>query len=332
LLSLVVIGKNEAEHMPRLAKSVQALIDGCPFPVETIFVDSASTDDSVMHAVTFCDHVIELQPSGQLCASAGRSVGTLEATYPWVLYLDADMELHADFIAAIPSLLERIEEGNCVGYIGTYLHHFDNGSTAVQEFKGEYLKSDWAAHFGGAVLLRLNDVLAAGNWNPAVFGKEEMNLYARLGDGRRVVRCVDVPMVNHHSEFYTRWQMFVRLLYPGGGQGKVFYGFGQSMRALLQARKLPAYLRLESELTIFWALLLLGLIVAANLPWIAGGALLLAEMLMLSLWMGSGAVMRYSCLIIPLVSGWMKYDSAFTPEISRRISRESDIESSTGQN
>ena len=140
-----------------------------------------------------------------------------------------------------------------------------------------------------------------------------MNLYARLGDGDRVVRCVDVPMVNHHSEFYTRFQLFVRLLYPGGGQGKVFYGFGQSLHALWKGGKLLAYLRLDAELTIFWTLLIFGFVVAPLSVW--GGIFIIAELLVLSIWMGPGTVMRFSCLLIPLITGWTKYQEGFEPKI-----------------
>ncbi len=313
MLSVVIIGKNEGPNLPKLELSVRGLVDFCSFPTEVIYVDSASADDSTRLARQFCDKVIELEESDRSCASAGRYIGTLHASYPWILYIDADMAVREDFF---PIVQEKVAAGSeYVGFIGTYIHHFDDGSSAVQEFRGEFLTSDLAAHFGGAVLLRKDAVIDAGNWDPSIFGKEEMNLYARLGNGDRVIRCVDVPMVDHHSEFYTRFQLFVRLLYPEGGQGKVFYGFGQSMHALWSRGKLLAYLRLDAELTIFWALLLFGLVLAPLSFW--GAVFILAELIMLSIWMGPGTVMRFTCLIIPLVTGWMKYHSGFEPKITK---------------
>jgi glycosyltransferase involved in cell wall biosynthesis len=312
VLSIIIIGKNEGANLPQVEQSVRALVDFCSFPVEVVYVDSASSDDSVRLARQFCDKVIELEESDRSCASAGRYIGTLNSTHPWLLYLDADMEVREEFF---PIVQEKVAAGSeYVGFIGTYIHHFDDGSSAVQEFNGEFLKSDLAAHFGGAVLLRKDPVLQAGNWDPGVFGKEEMNLYTRLGNGDRVVRCIDVPMVNHHSEYYTRFQLFVRLLYPGGGQGKVFYGFGQSLHALLKNGKLLAYLRLDAELTIFWALLIFGLVLAPLSFW--GVIFIAVELLMLSIWMGPGTVMRFSCLVIPLITGWTKYQGDIEPKIS----------------
>ena len=46
MLSIVSIGKNEAENIPRLAASIEALKQLCDFPIETLFIDSASSDQS----------------------------------------------------------------------------------------------------------------------------------------------------------------------------------------------------------------------------------------------------------------------------------------------
>ena len=186
MLSVVVIGKDEAANLPRLAASIDALIDFCDFPVETIFVDSDSADESVSFAESRFSKVIPLADSDGLCASAGRYIGTIAAVFPWILYLDGDMELCPQFFPVIQNLPAADDE--CKGFVGFYVHNYDNGSIAVQGFFGNVIKSNWAAQFGGAVVLRRSDVLRVGNWNPSIYGKEEMELYARLGNGKRVVQ------------------------------------------------------------------------------------------------------------------------------------------------
>jgi len=148
-----------------------------------------------------------------------------------------------------------------------------------------------------------------------------LNLYARVGNGKRVVQHVNIPMVNHYSEYLGRFALMRRLLYPGGGQAKVFYGYGQSIHALVNARKLGAMIRLDSELYLFWALLIIGVLTAAMMPALWGAVLMVAEVALLSIWMGPGTVMRFTCLIIPLVTGWSKYNSGFRPEVRKRVSR-----------
>jgi len=313
MLSIVVIGRNEGKNLPRLATSINALIDFCNFPVETLFIDSASTDDSVSIAKSRSDKVIELAEADGLCASAGRYVGTIAARYAWILYLDGDMEVCPEFFSVVRNIPNVDEE--CKDFVGIYVHHYDDGSVAYQAFIGGILKSQWASQFGGAVMLRRKDVLKVGNWDPSIFGKEEMELYARLGNGKRVVRYVGVPMVNHYSEYFTRFQMLKRLLYPSAGQGKVFYGFGQSLRSLFIQGKLAALIRLDFEPYIFFGVFFLGLLGAIFLPMEWGLLLLAFLILSLCVLMRPGPVIRYLTLPIPLVMGLTKYIPYFRPEI-----------------
>jgi len=313
MLSIVSIGKNEAENIPRLAASIEALKQLCDFPIETLFIDSASSDQSGEIAARYFDRVIGLVPSQRLCASAGRYVGTIEARYPWVFYLDADMEICEQFFPVIAGIEDVSDD--TVGFLGLYLHRFDNNTSAFQGFAGGVLKSEWASQFGGAVILRRSAVLIAGNWNPGVFGKEEMELYARLGKGERVVKFINLPMIKHYSEYLTRTELFLRLLYPSGGMGKVFYGYGQSVRSLLIARNLTSLIKLDFEPYLFWFLLVLGIIASAFLPFEWGFLLLAAELLWLSVWMRPGAIIRYLTLPLSLVSGWFRYIPYFRPSL-----------------
>ena len=91
------------------------------------------------------------------------------------------MEVREEFF---PIVQEKVAAGSeYVGFIGTYIHHFDDGSSAVQEFNGEFLQSDLAAHFGGAVLLRKDAVLEAGN--------ESIHPPGEWGSSGSLYRCAD---------------------------------------------------------------------------------------------------------------------------------------------
>ena len=61
-------------------------------------------------------------------------------------------------------------------------------------------KHDPVSRFGGFVVLRKEAVLAAGNWDPCVFGNEELELHSRLGDGRKMVRFVDEVFIRHYDD------------------------------------------------------------------------------------------------------------------------------------
>jgi glycosyltransferase involved in cell wall biosynthesis len=315
VLSIVAIGRNEAENIARLADSIAQLRSFCKFPVETIFIDSASDDDSVRIARERFDVVHELLDDPDNCASAGRYIGTIEAKYPWIFYIDGDMEICSDFFPLISGLPDAPEDW--IGIIGVYAHRFDDGTTATQSFEGGVIKSEWAASYGGAVVLRRDAVLRAGNWSPGVYGKEEMELYARLGDGKRVVRYFAVPMIYHYSEAYSSMELLLRLLSPSGGQGKVFFGYGQSIHSLWRAGKLGAIVRLDVEPYLFWLLAMLGMVVAFMLPIKWALLFIIAELIVLSLWMRPGPVIRYLALPLSLFSGWGRYLPFFRPAVRR---------------
>jgi glycosyltransferase involved in cell wall biosynthesis len=321
VLSIVVIGRNEAENLERLGGSIRALKAACNFPIESIYIDSASIDNSLTVAEQQFDKVELLIDSEHLCASAGRYVGTCEAQYPWVFYIDGDMEICEEFFPVIRDLNQL--DSAFVGLIGLYVHRFDNGHAAIQTFRRPVGEGNRAMHFGGAVILRKAAVLQAGNWDPALYGKEEIELYARLGDGRQVVKFVNLPMVYHYSEYYTRVAMVKRLIAPAGGLGKVFWGYGQSVRAAFVKRKLWALARLDYELYAFWfsLLLVIGVGLSGNIAW----ALALATVLVtsLSLWSRPGSIVRYLMQPLSLFTGWWRYFPYFRPML-RRWDRKGD--------
>ena len=313
MLSIIAIGRNEASHLERLGRSIEALKDYLDYPVEALFVDSASSDNSRDVAARYFDSVIELEDSPHLCASAGRFAGTLEAQYPWVLYVDGDMEICGEFFAVLADI-EKLEP-EFVGLIGLYIHRFDNGSVATQSFGRPHRKSRGANQFGGAVVLRRQAVIEAGNWDPSIYGKEEMELYVRLGEGEPVVRFVHVPMVYHYSEYYSRVELVMRLLLPSAGLGKVFWGYGQSIRALAIKKKLAALFRLEYEAYVFWLALIAVLASSLFLPLQLVATLLGALFLGFSLWLRPGSIIRYMTLPLSLFTGWFRYFPWFRPRL-----------------
>jgi glycosyltransferase involved in cell wall biosynthesis len=321
VLSIVIIGRNEAEHLNALGDSVAALKEFCDFPIESIYIDSASSDDSLAIAKSKFDRTELLIESQHLCASGGRFVGTCEAKYPWIFYIDGDMEICPEFFPVIRDLGKL--DSKYVGVIGFYIHRFYNGRSATQTFRHPVGSGQGAMHFGGAVVLRRDAVLQAGNWDPAVYGKEEIELYARLGNGKKVVHFVNTPMVNHYSEFYTRVELMKRLMYPSAGLGKVFWGYGQCVRAAFVKGKLGALARLDYELYAFWLSVLICAVLALSGPLVWPLFLGAIIVTLLSLWSRPGSIVRYLMQPLSLVTGWWRYFPWFRPML-RRWDRKGD--------
>jgi glycosyltransferase involved in cell wall biosynthesis len=91
-LTIVIPAKNEAELLPRLLESI-AQQDSPGIRETTVYVaDANSTDGTPDLALSFRDRIdVRVIPGG--LPSAGRNAGARVATTPYVLFLDADMEL-----------------------------------------------------------------------------------------------------------------------------------------------------------------------------------------------------------------------------------------------
>jgi glycosyltransferase involved in cell wall biosynthesis len=91
-LTIVIPAKNEARNLPLLLTSLSAQ-DYPLLPHTRVFVaDANSTDETVNIALSFSDRLrISIIPGG--LPSVGRNAGARLATTPYVLFIDADMEL-----------------------------------------------------------------------------------------------------------------------------------------------------------------------------------------------------------------------------------------------
>ena len=99
-LTIVIPAKNEAKMLPKLLNSLAKQdYDGIA-EMRVIVADAGSTDGTVEVALSFRDRLaVELIEGG--LPSVGRNAGARLATTPYVLFLDADVELSE------PTLLRR---------------------------------------------------------------------------------------------------------------------------------------------------------------------------------------------------------------------------------
>jgi glycosyltransferase involved in cell wall biosynthesis len=99
-LTIVIPAKNEAKMLPRLLKSLARQDYPGMGETRVLVADAGSTDGTVEVALSFRDRLrVEVIEGG--LPSVGRNAGARLATTPYVLFLDADVELPE------PTLLRR---------------------------------------------------------------------------------------------------------------------------------------------------------------------------------------------------------------------------------
>lgn len=294
-LSVVIIGRNEARRLPDLFASLPKGPD-----IEWLYIDSRSSDNSVELALAYGAKVFLVGEDSVYAPGTGRYIGTIEAGGRWVLYLDGDMVLRPEFAGFLEGL--RKVEGpadqreakrpealalNIAGFVGhTRNLYLDPSGQILAERDYVVLTKEetgpaenWgrAAHYhGGAVLYRRQAVLSAGNWNPALYQLEEVDLYSRVRSRGGRLRAVDLPMVDHYTPYLGAKEKLLLNFLPQWREKKL-YGAGQVVAARLRQGTLLQFIRvypypfivatglLTIPLALIWPLLplLINLTIAA---------------------------------------------------------------------
>jgi glycosyltransferase involved in cell wall biosynthesis len=106
-LTIVIPAKNESRLLPNLLESLCRQDYPLMSSVKVLVADAGSTDGTQQLALEFADRLdIEIIPGG--LPSVGRNAGARRAVTPYVLFIDADMELQdRTLIRRAMKLVER---------------------------------------------------------------------------------------------------------------------------------------------------------------------------------------------------------------------------------
>jgi glycosyltransferase involved in cell wall biosynthesis len=208
-LSVVIIGRNEGLRLVQCLESVANMrpLEG---GVEVIYVDSASTDDSIQNATERGAVVLCVTPE-RPCASIARNAGWRASSAPIVLFLDGDTILHPDF--AVNSIAEFNKPDIAVVF-GNRREIYPNASIF-----NRVLDLDWIGPFGlvsycgGDALMRRDVLERVDGYDEQLIAGEEPELCLRIRALGYKVLHIDRPMVLHDlaiTRFSQYWRRNVR--------------------------------------------------------------------------------------------------------------------------
>lgn len=204
-LAVVVIGRNEGERLTACLESVQgmAAIEG---GVEILYVDSASTDDSVARAEALGVSTLRIKPQ-RPTAAIGRNVGWRAASAPLVLFLDGDTLLDPHFVSRA---LPVFDDATVAGVSGNRWE-----SRPQDSFYNRVLDLDWRGgageveYCGGDALIRRDVLEQVDGFDETLIAGEEPDMWRRIrGLGFKAWR-LDIPMTAHDLAM-TRWAQYWR--------------------------------------------------------------------------------------------------------------------------
>lgn len=210
-VGFVVIGRNEG---PRLEGCLEAVLRESK-PV--VYVDSASTDDSVSVARGLGVEVVELDGRERLSAARGRNAGFFFLTrrHPdlrYVQFVDGDTELAEGWLAAAEAALAAHPRVAAVAGRLREKHPDASVYNALCEMEWAQPEGDveWC---GGIAMMRTDAFAEVGGFDPALIAGEEPDLCVRLRSRGYRILALGRDMAFHDAamlHFSQWWQRNVR--------------------------------------------------------------------------------------------------------------------------
>lgn len=212
LVSVVVIGRNEGERLVRCLESIAAMeTEG--FAVETIYVDSASTDGSPQRAAALGARVIEVRPQ-RPSAALGRNAGWRAASADFVLFLDGDTQLHPLFVRRA---LDAMSDPTVAVVWGHRREAHPEQSIYVRALDLDWIYPAGPSEFcGGDALMRRGVLEKLGGFDASLIAGEEPELCRRIRAQGHAIQHIDAPMTLHDlavKRFSAYWKRAYRAGY-----------------------------------------------------------------------------------------------------------------------
>jgi GT2 family glycosyltransferase len=204
-VGVVAIGRNEGERLCRCIESLPASLGG------VVYVDSASTDDSVDQARRRGVEVVALDMSLPFTAARARNVGLRRLRNRWpglafVQFIDGDCALASGWLEA--AVREMHGDAHLAVVCGRRRERFPEVSVYNQLCDMEWdTPVGESEACGGDALARMEPLLAVGGYDERLIAGEEPELCLRLRVRGWRIRRVREEMTLHDAAMtrFTQW-------------------------------------------------------------------------------------------------------------------------------
>lgn len=232
---IVVIGRNEGERLLRCLNSVVGLVQ------RVIYVDSASTDESLAVAKSVGAEVVELDLSTPFTAARARNVGfeKLCRSDPGIIYVqfvDGDCEIVDGWIDSAIAVLESASNTNTAIVCGRLRERHPECSIYNRLCDMEWnISAGETKACGGIFMVRAALFSELHGFNPLLIAGEEPELCLRIRQkGGEIWRSTDEMAL--HDANICRFSQWWRRNVRGGyayAEGVLMHG-GEAERYCVQ--------------------------------------------------------------------------------------------------
>lgn len=293
-LSIIVTGRNDADTLEPLLRRLRQI----EITHEVLYFDLGSTDDSLKRArryATRCFRITDMTWR----RSSGRWSGSVVAEFDWLLFLDGDMMIQDEFIDYLNHKTYMRSRPSVGGFVGSYHRMVDGRRDSTNLLPNR--AGNMAARFEGALLVRRELLIRAGNWMPSLSAHSPVDLRVRLLSRQTEIEALPIPMVvkrkPQRSEVLRLAEEFLPL-------NRNFFGYGQLVVSQIRHRSFLRFLSLHPCPWIVGAGLAVG--VVGGQAW--GGMIAAAALGVLAVRKGFREVLDCVSALIRMPFGMVLYN------------------------
>jgi glycosyltransferase involved in cell wall biosynthesis len=260
-VGVVVIGRNEGERLQRCLRSLVGRA------AQVVYVDSASSDDSVEFAESLGVDVVRLDMGIPFTAARARNEGfrrlcLLGAVADHVQFVDGDCEVASGWLEKAAEFLDGHE--NVAAVCGRLREMYPERSVFNMLCDLEWEKPiGEVSACGGNAMMRVNAFEAMGGFRSDLIAGEEPELCVRLRAAGWTIWCLGEEMALHDAAI-TRFSQWWRRTLRGG--------YACALGASIHGASPERHRVRESRSTWFWGLVL-PCVIAFLSAWLGPAAL-----------------------------------------------------------
>lgn len=220
MISVILVGKNEGWRLTKSLESIYLIIHKNPnYTFEVLYIDSKSTDDSLMRAKTF-KNIRIFEITGLANSAIARNVGAKEAKGEILFFIDADMEIEPEYLINALDEKGNLKHDYLTGHINDVLYT-DDGKF-IEKIPRTYTiaipKIIQELNHNGGIFLIKKDVWFKTNGMRNKYKRcQDLDFTIRLkGKGIKILRLPHL-IANHHTVDYRNEKRMWKMLWSGFG-------------------------------------------------------------------------------------------------------------------
>jgi GT2 family glycosyltransferase len=218
-IGIVVIGRNEGEHLNESLTSTQNT--NCL----VIYADSASEDNSVEIAKELNVETVELDKNFPLNAARGRNAGAkrlleLNPNIKFIQFIDGDTILAPGWLPIAQALMQEKQD---VAIVAGELKEKNHSQSIYKELSALEWQRDPGITLscGGNLMIRTDVFSKLGGFNPMIIGGEDTELCYRVRQQGWKIFHSAAPMGIHDTKIYGIKDFWKRCARTGYGYQQI---------------------------------------------------------------------------------------------------------------